>query len=199
MPGIIGSSAGMNRTVIGQRMRPPSSRLPTPIVTEAHNDAEAMSTPHCISAKRRGVPDGGQQGDDRKGPHRRVGNRPETDGGHGGEQSVGEHVERDHSRADFTIISVPERPMAMQTMSISADVRRAMPFRMCPLDNVDHAVDERHAGNEEQDARGDGDVRRGVERERHRSVHRGDERRGDEDHVVVEAARLHSLLEEKSR
>lgn len=56
MPGIIGSSAGMNRTVIGQRMRPPSSRLPTPIVTEAHNDAEAMSTPHCISAKRRACP-----------------------------------------------------------------------------------------------------------------------------------------------
>ena len=56
MPGIIGSSAGMNSTVIGQRMRPPSKRLPTPITTDAQSDAVAMSTPPCISTKRRAWP-----------------------------------------------------------------------------------------------------------------------------------------------
>ena len=56
MPGIIGSSAGMNSTVIGQWMRPPSSRLPIPIATEAHSDAEAISTPVSIRQKRRTCP-----------------------------------------------------------------------------------------------------------------------------------------------
>ena len=56
MPGIIGSSAGMKSTVIGQRMRPPSSRLPTPMTTEAQSEALAMSSPACIRAKRNAWP-----------------------------------------------------------------------------------------------------------------------------------------------
>ena len=53
-------------------------------------------------------------------------------GGDGGEEPVCEYVphDLDHSSSDFTIISVADRPIAMQAMSIMAAVRRDIPVRI---------------------------------------------------------------------
>ena len=84
--------------------------------------------------------------------------------------------------------------MAPKPMAATADA-----VQHVPLDDVDHAVDERHAGNEEENARGEGHLGGGVEHQRHRGVHRGRERRGDENDIVVESPGLHPLAEEESQ
>ena len=61
------------------------------------------------------------------------------------------------------------------------------------FDDVDHAVDQRHARHEVQYARGEGRLRRAVEAQGRRGAQRGHEGRDDEDQEVVDAVRLHPL------
>lgn len=103
--------------------------------TDRHRSAQRRrSDIHaCVhQAETQGMPHGGQQGDRRKGPHRRIGHGSESDGRHRGEKSVRKNGEQRHSNPFLTIIRVHDNPTAMQTISISADVRRAIPFNTCP-------------------------------------------------------------------
>ena len=52
-PGIIGRSAGIERTVIGVCIRFPSQSAPKPIVSEAQRDPMAILMPHTVIKTKR--------------------------------------------------------------------------------------------------------------------------------------------------
>ena len=122
----------MNSTVIGQWIRPPSSRLPIPIATEAHSDAEAISTPVSIRQKRRACPTAASRAIAGKARIGGSDTAPNPTAATAAKKSVRKNGEQRHSNPFLTIIRVHDNPTAMHTISISADVRRAIPFSTCP-------------------------------------------------------------------
>lgn len=74
-----------------------------------------------------GVAYGGKQGDAWKGPHRRVGDGPESDGGDSGEEAVEQNIRHDHSSESLTINKVADKPTAMQTICSRALTSRLPP------------------------------------------------------------------------